>query len=367
MTVARKFVHQGWQFTLLAGLSTDRALWEWRLLSADHPVPLTHLTGWAQVQGLRTWFLGVEDGEGHCLGGVTVHTARSRLAPGFSILRVERFGDSIHPDARAASLGALALAAGMLPRVLRLHVELFARDESQLGAIAIAASEAGFLPSALPRCYDRSAIVELGQPLDAIFAGLHKTARQNIRAATRFPVEIRPLTASQPPGPMNSLLAETFARTGGEFDRPDWTAILRYCDLHPDRSRVVGMYRTDLPDGDQLLAFAWGCFHGNHVQYATAASTRATDLKVPMAYPLAWDLIQWAHRLGASFFDFGGLSAGSHGSGDPLGGISDFKRYFKGEPARVGAEWMLEPSRFAAGWVRLASRVAARLRPGAKG
>jgi lipid II:glycine glycyltransferase (peptidoglycan interpeptide bridge formation enzyme) len=79
-----------------------------------------------------------------------------------------------------------------------------------------------------------------------------------------------------------------------------------------------------------------------------------------MAYPLAWDLITWAHQAGASAFDFGGISPGTLGGDDPLGGISDFKRYFNGRVATVGAEWHAEPN---AGAARLAGLIR-RLRPG---
>jgi lipid II:glycine glycyltransferase (peptidoglycan interpeptide bridge formation enzyme) len=65
---------------------------------------------------------------------------------------------------------------------------------------------------------------------------------------------------------------------------------------------------------------------------------------MPLAYPLAWDVIRWAKRIGARSFDFGGITLGTHGDDeDRLGGISDFKRYFTTERARVGQEWILEP------------------------
>ena len=51
----------------------------------------------------------------------------------------------------------------------------------------------------------------------------------------------------------------------------------------------------------------------------------------------------WAKRGGARFFDFGGVTAGSLASDDPLGGISDFKRYFTETLVQVGAEWSYEP------------------------
>ena len=119
----------------------------------------------------------------------------------------------------------------------------------------------------------------------------------------------------------------------------------------------MGLFRTDQSGPQGLLAFAWGCFHGDHAHYSTAASTRATDLRVPMAYSLAWELMQWARAQGAAAFDFGGISVGTHGDDDPLGGISDFKRYFQGATVRVGEEWILEPSPAAARLSRMLRRL----------
>ena len=56
-----------------------------------------------------------------------------------------------------------------------------------------------------------------------------------------------------------------------------------------------------------------------------------------------WDLIKWAKHSGAHFFDFGGITPGTLASDDPLGGISDFKRYFSQRVVQVGAEWSYEP------------------------
>jgi lipid II:glycine glycyltransferase (peptidoglycan interpeptide bridge formation enzyme) len=82
-----------------------------------------------------------------------------------------------------------------------------------------------------------------------------------------------------------------------------------------------------------------------------------------MAYPLAWDLIRWARGQGAVIFDFGGISAGTAESDDPLGGISDFKRRFTDRVERVGEEWVYEPHPARAQLARWTSRAGA-LRPG---
>jgi lipid II:glycine glycyltransferase (peptidoglycan interpeptide bridge formation enzyme) len=55
----------------------------------------------------------------------------------------------------------------------------------------------------------------------------------------------------------------------------------------------------------------------------------------------------WAHASGASELDLGGITSG--GPGDPLAGISEFKRSFSGRELEVGREMLsvLKPSRYA--------------------
>jgi lipid II:glycine glycyltransferase (peptidoglycan interpeptide bridge formation enzyme) len=81
-------------------------------------------------------------------------------------------------------------------------------------------------------------------------------------------------------------------------------------------------------------------------------------------YAVVWDLIRWAKENGARFFDFGGITVGSHGSNDPLGGISDFKRYFSERVVEVGAEWSFEPRPLQAYAARMVSSAAAFLARG---
>ena len=105
----------------------------------------------------------------------------------------------------------------------------------------------------------------------------------------------------------------------------------------------MGLFGHGKSEPDTLLAFAVGHNHGDHVQYSHAASTRDTGgLPLPLGYALAWHIICWGKDLGAEWFDFGGITQGSHDSGDRLGGISDFKRYFTKTVETVGDEWVLE-------------------------
>jgi lipid II:glycine glycyltransferase (peptidoglycan interpeptide bridge formation enzyme) len=139
---------------------------------------------------------------------------------------------------------------------------------------------------------------------------------------------------------LDALLRETMERTGGTYHPQDWAGMLDLARRQPELARIVGVFRSDAGP-DALLAYAVGLAHGDHVQYATAASTRATDLKLPLGYGPAWELMRWARSLGMRWFDFGGIAASSREG--RLGGINDFKRYFRGEETDVADEWAFEP------------------------
>jgi lipid II:glycine glycyltransferase (peptidoglycan interpeptide bridge formation enzyme) len=67
-----------------------------------------------------------------------------------------------------------------------------------------------------------------------------------------------------------------------------------------------------------------------------------------------WDLIRWAKREGARWFDFGGVTRGAEDKDDALAGISDFKRRFCRNEIALGEEWSYEPSRTIARIARFA-------------
>ena len=322
--------------------------WERReeeLLAAGLRLPLTHRSAWAGSDRSRGgWFLAVRDETGACRGGIGLQVSPSRALPGHLLLRVERFGDTLTRGARDALLHALTTLASRDRRILRLYVEVFTTDEEVRAEIGRTAAELGLHQREPGRCYSHTVLVDLAPEQDQLFAALHPTARRHIRAVSKKPVELRAIEDVGLAPRLDALLQETLARTGGDPNPHDWPTIIRFSREHSDLSRLVGLFRTDGSDDGRLLAFAWGRAQGRFVEYATAASTRDTDLKMPLVYPIAWDLICWARGIGARYFDFGGITLGSHGDEqDPLGGISDFKRYFTTERVRVGQEWVLEP------------------------
>jgi hypothetical protein len=341
--VSHAGTHRGPDVRVVPGGSPLREEWETAIERAGLPFSLPHRGVWDRVAGARqAWLIVATDGGGAPSVALTARAYPSRALPFHSVLRVERFRARIGAPTESA-LRELRRLAERIPRVLRVHVELFDPTGASLPAASEAARSAGFEKWPNPRLYDRTVILDLGPDVEALFRGLHPTGRRHVRSLSKNPVTIRPVEPGFPAAVLDGLVRETLERTGGTPAPHAWREILELSARRPDLSRIVGLFASDRPDPEGLLAFAWACHHGDHAHYATAASTRFTELKIPMSYPLAWDLIVWAKRHGAALFDFGGISSGTAASGDPLGGISDFKRRFTDCVLRVSEEWVYEP------------------------
>jgi hypothetical protein len=351
----------------------ERARSELAIGAAGFPLPLAHRLEWAAMRTpAGSWFFDVRDRAGGTRGGFAAEVHRSRVLPGHLILRVERFGAGLAPDAIAAAVNALVQVARNNCRVLRIHVEQFSTDPAVKSALESVLSSCRFSRMPETRRYPRTIRVDCSGSEESIFASLHGTARRHIRAIAKHPVEIRPIADATWSPRMDELVRETMERTGGGHRFFDWPRQIEFTKHNSQLAYLLGLFRKDISGPPSLLAFAWSCLNGDYAHYDTAASTRATDLKLPLNYALAWELIRWAKQNGATWFDFGGITAGSHGdASDRLGGISDFKRYFSTDVIDVGGEWVLEPrwpqSRLAhalsslAGW---ASSLKSKLRPG---
>jgi len=335
----------------------ERRLVERALLEDGVHLPLPHRLDWAQ-SGCEpsSWFFAIADPMREFRFAFAAVTHGSRALPGHRVVRVERFGASGTLDAVEAGIHALRAVSRTERRILRVHVEVFSNDPVRRVALARVLASAGFRRARHARCYADTIALDLAPPEETIFAELHRTARRHIRSVGKKPVEVRVIDDLALAERMQALLDETLARTGGTRATYDWRRLIQFSARHPALSRLAGLFRTDRTGPEALVAFAWGCHHGDHAHYSTAASTRDADLHIPYGYGPAWDLALWAKRGGASWFDFGGVTAGHNADAeDPLGGISDFKRYFSPHAVAVGEEWIYEPHPLRAAAARLIS------------
>lgn len=355
---------QSVQIRLVRALSAEHRGFEQDLLRVAPCLPLQHRTAWLERFGAgKAWFCAALDYSGRCVAGFAVGVARSRALPGHQTLRIERYCPADQNDTSRAMLECVRDEARRNQRILRLSVELCCFDEAKRLATEVVLAQAGFLSSAESRRYEHTLVLNLEPEITDIFARLDSKARRDIRVIAKHPVEVRSIEDRIWANRIEELRQESMSRTGGHPSPQDWVARLEFGRTSPNLARTVGLFKTDCTGPESLVAFASAFGHGNYVHYDASGATRSSGLRIPMAYALLWDLIQWAKANSAQYFDFGGITFGHLKDGqDALGGISDFKRYFTRNVVQIGAEWVYEPRPLRASVARKVSEAAERIR-----
>src|SRR5205814_8156194 len=147
--------------------------------------------------------------------GFAVDVSRSRAMPGHVLFSVEKFGAALSDGARTAGLRALAHLGRSHPRVLRVHVQVYAQDNAIRERVGTVLQELGFRSSAQSRTYRDTVLVDLAPDEDGILASFRRRTRRNIRQMADQPFEVRPIARPAPVDRLEALLGESLARTGG--------------------------------------------------------------------------------------------------------------------------------------------------------
>ena len=355
----------GLEAFLLTRIDGDREQHERDLLESGVHLPLPHRVAWALgIGGEGSWFIGVRDARGQTRGGFAINVSPSRSLPGHRLLRVTRLGSGLPGATLRVGLAGLAALADRHSRILRITVNAFSRGS--LGGIAATLSELGFQEVRPPSSYRHTLVVDLSNDLEMTMAALHKTARRKLRDIQKAPVDVRTITESRWAPRVGELQNFALRRTGADDRNIDWVARINLSRERPDLSNLVGLFRRGMEGPESLVAFAWGCHHGDHADYRSGGSARLTDLRISLAYGLMWELISWAKQRGATWFDLGGATiASSADDGEAEGafeGINHFKHFFSRDLVEVGAEWQLEPHPSRARLARAVSRAASWVR-----
>jgi hypothetical protein len=348
---------------VIVDIHDPRALQAEAALDAAHfPLPLPSRGAWGQhFDGDAHKLAIAADASGQVLAAVGLELTRTHALPGHHILRVQAFGDPYATTVGEDLLAEIVRYAAAHGKVLRVVVELECRAESGRELLRRALVSLGFRQVRAERIPACTLVLDLTPSEEDIFATFGKSTRYEVRKAAKLGLELFPLTDPVYGARMNTLLAETFARTGGEVLDKDWGPIMAISRELPHRSRLVGVFHGPVRAPEKLLAYAWSIHHGERAVYDTGASVRIPGVRIPLLYPAIWDLITWAKREGAKWFDLGGVTPGSRDSDDALGRISDFKRRFSREEIALGEEWIYEPSVLRASVAHLASAAARRV------
>ncbi|HEY0674471.1 MAG TPA: GNAT family N-acetyltransferase [Longimicrobiales bacterium] len=333
-----------WRIDIVPAGTPAHTQYELQLRSRGVALPFASHAATAALSELSpAVFIAILDADGQCAGGFAAQARPAPLLPGHQLLRVEQLGSNVPLQATDAMVAALRKWIEKQRRVLRLSVDVFAFDAARRGSISATLARHGFRRSKFANGYTETAVLDLAPTEDELFSSLHHSARRKIRQVEKRGLQIRTVDDPSFHDRMNALLQETYARTQGNIPERNWRERIALSTTDPDRSRIVGLFVPDETGPQSLIAYAWGCHGDDHVYYSEAASTRATgEHRVAVAYGLMWDLIRWAKRTGARLFDMGGITHGTHDDDDPLGGISDFKRYFSRQTLEVREEWILD-------------------------
>ena len=349
----------------ISGFGTAREAAEQELEKQGIVLPFPQRGEWHQAMGESSSALVVaHDADGRARAAAGIGIGRTRALPLHSIYRVERLASSETDAGDVALLKAIADAAYSDPFCIRLHLGIFEPEPERRLRLGALLGEAGFVKAQHPESYRRTPSLDLQASEEDLFAKVASSARRNVRAPAKRGFQLVPLEDPAYVGKIEELMDESFRRTGGSAIPLPWAAILRRSGRSPNRSRVVGLFKPNDTAPASLIAFAWGCVNGKYVTYEAGAATRQEGLgNLPLAYAPLWDLIAWAKRIGATWFDFGGVpTIGDTATADPLSGISDFKRFFCERIIEVRDEWTLEPRPVRAMIARTVSAAAHRIR-----
>lgn len=331
---------------VVLGFGPARDAAERRLAQEGVVLPVPQTAEWLRALGYGDSALIICTAASRANAALGIGIGRSRSLPGHTIYRVERLAGCADADSETALLQRVTDMARRDPRCLRVHLELFERSEDRRARLGSVLQRLGFAKAATPTAYLRTPSLDLTSSEADLFARCSSSARRNVRAPEKRGFRLVPLGDPSYAPKLEALMDEAFQRTGGTTRRLPWSTILAMSGTSPQRSRVVGLFQPNETGSDGLVAFAWGCVNGAYVTYEAGAATRNQDLgNLALSYAPLWNLIVWAKQVGATWFDFGGISSppGSAPSDDPLAGISDFKRFFCERIVEGGEDWILEP------------------------
>jgi hypothetical protein len=296
--------------------------------------PLHQRIAWLRHSGTEVRLLQVRasDGRPSMQAAVVVH--RSRWAPWLGVGLVPRLGHAVSGPEELFGLRLLRTLCGESGDLVTLRLQARRLGVHALCDFEQRARRAGFV-LAEPEGVTRTLILDLRASSDELLASLPANTRRNVRARESSPLEVRALTDTAHIEALKTAALASIRRTGGATSHAPWGPLFALAREDPARVCVLALFLRE--GGDEPLAFVAGVRHGALAEYLSAGSIDDPKLRShPFNYFLLWELAQWARASGATHLDLGGLTDG--GPGDPLAGISAFKRHFSRTEVELGRE-----------------------------
>jgi lipid II:glycine glycyltransferase (peptidoglycan interpeptide bridge formation enzyme) len=183
--------------------------------------------------------------------------------------------------------------------------------------------------------FRNSIVIDLTQPEDALLAAMSQNTRRKVRIAEREGVRVRAGTLDDLP-----LLYDLYRVTGERDDfliRPfayyqgAWRRFIAAGLAHPLLAEVEGKAVAHVI----LFHFGRKCWY-----FYGASANEARD-KMPN-YLLQWEAMRWAKAQGYALYDMWG-APNEFVESDPLWGVYNFKRGFRGVITRHIGAWDYAP------------------------
>lgn len=302
-------------------------------------LPLHQRHAWLRHTGREFRLLQVSDAAGQPAMQAVIYIDRSRYLPMYGDGAVQRMGPAVSGEEEGYCLRLLRDLCTESGDLLSLRLQPRRAVGQDLLDFEGRARLCGYTLCE-PYGVTRTLVVDLRMDTEEWLKSMTQKLRRKLRRRDKAQeFELRVLTEPRWIGACEAATRASVGRTGGpQRRRLEWQTMLAIAAERPELVRVIGIFHKDRPE--QLLAVASACCHGRMAEYVSAGSLDDAQLrKEPFNYWLLWELFQWAKGNGALAMDLGGVTVG--GPGDPLAGISRFKRHLSDLDVEVGREMMV--------------------------
>lgn len=274
-----------------------------------------------------------------------VNVAHPPNLPEFAMANVHHLHPIENAKDEEITLRLLRRLSSSAPGVMTLRIQPKRYASSASGQLEKRGTSYGFRGTT-PLDYVRTLIVDLkAASKEEILSKFQQKTRSKIRHATREKVTLKRLNGTEWMNACREAVGASVQRTQGDVSEFNFETAFSLANTQPDKAIITGIFLNHRPE--ELLAYVIAYANGTRAELVSAGSVSDPELRtLPFNFFLVWEVIQWAHSLGCTELDLGGVTSGE--PGDPLQGISRFKRSITKEERVIDGEMIavVKPVRF---------------------